>query len=51
MHVEGISPEEDFLPFEMGYLPDFVLQKAVVELNETSEAKVQDMETLKALIS
>ncbi|XP_055943729.1 retinaldehyde-binding protein 1-like [Argiope bruennichi] len=51
MPTKENSLEENVLPFETDYLPDFVLKKAVVELNETSENKVQMLESLKELAS
>ncbi|CAL1275457.1 unnamed protein product [Larinioides sclopetarius] len=43
--------EQSLLPFQMNFLPVFVLQKAVSELNETPDRRMDGIKVLKELLS
>ncbi|GIX88669.1 hypothetical protein CDAR_106201, partial [Caerostris darwini] len=40
---------QEILPFELGYLPEYFVRKAEVELNETPERKVHGLRQIKEL--
>ncbi|XP_055943919.1 retinaldehyde-binding protein 1-like [Argiope bruennichi] len=43
--------EREVLPFQMKFFPEFVLQKAIKELNETPDRKIEGRDILKKLLS
>ncbi|GFS72551.1 alpha-tocopherol transfer protein-like [Nephila pilipes] len=48
--LEDIQQLNQFLPFEMGYLPKEFQDKAVVEINETDENKMRGLTELREMV-
>ncbi|XP_055943730.1 alpha-tocopherol transfer protein-like [Argiope bruennichi] len=44
------TQDKELLPFEIGYMPEFVLKKAEEELNETAESKIKGIQELRSLL-
>ncbi|CAL1273846.1 unnamed protein product [Larinioides sclopetarius] len=42
--------DEEILPFELGYLPEYFQKKAALELNETPERKEQSIQELREFL-
>ncbi|GBM88211.1 hypothetical protein AVEN_145376-1 [Araneus ventricosus] len=44
------TEEENFFPFEIGYLPQFAVNKCEEELNETPQRKIKAIQELRTLL-